>query len=127
MSTLAIVIVAVAAVLLLFFIGGIAAAGRRERLHREDYARHLAEADRALEEARAADKGWDRGVLEEAARRALSKERSGWSYEALDLVLVDDRPGVADDRAHFRASGADGEARVVLVRRGDHWAAERVE
>ena len=34
----------------------------------------------------------------------------------LHLVLVDDRPGVEEDRAHFGAAGGDGEVRVVLAR-----------
>jgi hypothetical protein len=42
-------------------------------------------------------------------------------------VLVDDRPGVSEDRAHFMAVGADGAARVILAREGDRWIAERVE
>jgi hypothetical protein len=42
-------------------------------------------------------------------------------------VLVDDRPGIEEDRAHFVAVGPDGRARVILAREGDRWIAERVE
>jgi hypothetical protein len=127
MSALAIVLIVVAVIVLVFFLGGIAGSARRARLHQAEYQRHLAEADRALEQARAADKGWDRGLMEEVARRAIAGERAGWSYDSLDLVLVDDRPGVTEDRAHFLARGADGEARVVLTRRDEGWVADRVE
>jgi hypothetical protein len=124
MSTLGIVLIAVAAVLLLLLIGGFAGAARRRNHHASHYERNLAEADRALEQARAADKGWDRDVLEAAARQALEQEKPGWPYSELALVLVDDRPGISEDRAHFVASGEDGETRVVLARRESGWAVE---
>jgi hypothetical protein len=127
MSTLGIVLIAVAAVLLLLFLGGLSGAARRGRRREPQRARHVAEADRALEHARAADRGWDRSALEAAARDALSSERGGWTYEELVLVLVDDRPGVEADRAHFVASGAEGEARVILARGESGWALERIE
>jgi cbb3-type cytochrome oxidase subunit 3 len=127
MSTLGIILIVIAAVLVLLFIGGLIGAARRQQRGQSDYSLHLAEADRALEQARAADKGWDRPVLEAAAREALAAERPGWPYDELALVLVDDKPGVAEDRAHFVASGGDGEARVVLARRNGNWALERVE
>jgi hypothetical protein len=127
MSTLGIILIVIGAVLLLLFIGGLIGASRRLQRGESDYSRHLAEADRALEQARAVDKGWDKPVLEAAAREALAAERPGWPYDELALVLVDDKPGVAEDRAHFVASGGDGEARVVLARRNGGWALERVE
>jgi hypothetical protein len=126
-STLAIVLIAAAAVIALIFVGGLIATRRRDRLQRESYARHLEAADRALEAARAADKGWDRDLLHDAARRALKEQRPDASYDSLDLVLVDDRPGISEDRAHFLADGPDGEARVVLSRRGSGWVAERLD
>jgi hypothetical protein len=127
MSTLGIILIAIAGVLVLFFLGGLVGAARRRRHGESSYTRHLAEADRALEQARAADKGWDRPVLEAAVRDALASERAGWPYDELALVLVDDKPGVTEDRAHFVASGSEGEARVVLTRRDSGWAVERVE
>jgi hypothetical protein len=65
--------------------------------------------------------------MEEACRRALSDQRPDFGYDRLQLVLVDDQPGVEEDRAHFIAAGGDGEARIVLSRSGDHWGAESVE
>ena len=127
MSTLGIVLIAVAGVLVLLLLGGLSGAVRRRRRDEPERARHVMEADRALEHARAADRGWDRSALEAAARDALAGERRGWNYEELVLVLVDDRPGVEEDRAHFVASGDEGEARVILARRESGWALERIE
>lgn len=127
MSTLAIVLIIVAVVLVAVFVGGLAAARSRERAGAGDYSRHVAAADRALEAARAVDRGWDRALLEEAARTALRERRPDFAYDDLALILVDDRPGVTEDRAQFAAIGRDGEARVVLVRGEQGWGAERVE
>ncbi len=127
MSTLGIILIAIGAVLLLLLAGGFAGAARRRGREESQYDHNLAEADRALEQARASDKGWDRSLLETAARDALAGERPGWQYRELVLVLVDDKPGTAEDRAHFMASGDSGEARVVLARRDSGWALERVE
>ena len=126
-STLGIVLIAIAAVILLLLAGGYAASRRRDRAGDRDYARRVGEADRALATARAADRGWDRERLEAAARRALEAERPGFEAERLDLVLVDDRPGVEEDRAHLVAGGREGEFSLVLRRRGDDWLLERLE
>jgi hypothetical protein len=126
MSTLAIVLIVVAVILVLMFIGGLVVA--RRRLADPDYYRHLEEAEQMLEQARATDRGWDRDLLHAAARAALQSERPGKSWPQLELVLVEDRPGVEEDRAHMMASGPDGRARVVLMRRPDgEWVHERVE
>ena len=88
----------------------------------------MAEADSALQQAAALDRGWNRESMLATARDALSRERPDWSYEDLHLVLVDDRPGVDEDRAQFVAVAGDGqEARVVLAREGDVWHAESVD
>jgi len=126
MSALAIVLIVIGAVLLLLFVGGYV--GARRRANRPEVAEHIRHADQALEQARATDRGWDRPLLEEAARAALEKERPGEVFDSIDLVLVDDRPGVVDDTAHLVGRGAGGEVRVVLSRReGGEWFADRVE
>jgi type II secretory pathway pseudopilin PulG len=126
-SALAIVLIVLGAILVLLFIGGVITARRRARAREEDLALSLARADQALEAARAADKGWERVVLEEAVRTILAEERPGWRYDRLDLVLVDDRPGVTEDRAHFLATGAHDEVRLVLTRLNGGWIAKIVE
>ena len=47
--------------------------------------------------------------MEDTARRALARAHPGREFTDLDLVLVDDRPGVHEDRAHFEAT--DGRRR----------------
>src|SRR4051794_4942492 len=106
MSPLAIVLIVLGAVVLLLLAGGVLTARRRDRAREPHYARRVAEADQALERARAVDRGWDREVMEQAAHRAVAEARPGWSYSGLQLVLVDDRPGVDEDRAHFLCSGS---------------------
>jgi hypothetical protein len=126
-STLAIVLIVVGAVVLLAFILGLLGARARDRRQAPSYEEHVAAADAALEEARAADKGWHREAMEQVARAALEEARPGWKYRDLHLILVDDRPGIGEDRAHFMAVADDGEARVIMAREGDGWVAERVE
>lgn len=126
MSTLAIVLIVIGAILLLLFLGGFV--GARRRANRPEVAEHIRHADQALERARASDRGWDKDLMEQAARSALEEHRPGSSWDAIHLVLVDDRPGVTDDTAHFVGSGPDGQARVVLSRReGGEWFTEQVE
>ncbi len=90
-------------------------------------ARNITDADRALEHARAEDKGWDRPALEAAARDAITAGRPGWAYDELALVLVDDRPGIEQDRAHFVASGGGESARVILARTDAGWSVEQID
>jgi hypothetical protein len=127
MSVLAIVLVAGGIVILLVLVGGFVAVRRRARTELESgaFEESLMAADQALEEARAADKGWDRTQLEEAARRAIEEARPGSEYD-LHLVLVDDHPGVTEDRAQFLAVG-DDRVRVTLARRDEGWVPERIE
>jgi|EndMetStandDraft_8_1072994.scaffolds.fasta_scaffold53730_1 hypothetical protein len=126
LSTLGLIFLIGAGVLVLFFIGGLIAVYVRSQREAPVYAEHVREADQALEVARAGDRGWDRDVMEGVVRSALSAERPDFSYAGLHLVLVEDRPGKDEDRAHFMAVGDGGEARVVLGRQGGDWVAESV-
>jgi hypothetical protein len=112
MELILIIIAGLVVLAVLFFVGGVIVSRRR----RPDWSEHVAQADQALEAARAADRGWERGLLDLAARQALESQRPGWQYSDLHLVLVDDKPGMEEDKAHFVAAGGDGEARVVLAR-----------
>ena len=118
-----IVLIVIGAVLILLFVGGFVASRR----HTKDWSEHVAQAERALEAALATDRGWDRELLHRAARSALGTERPGCDYPDLHIVLVDDRPGVEQDRAHLVAVGPEGEARVVLAREASGgWRVESV-
>jgi hypothetical protein len=128
MSTLAIVLIVVGVIVLVAVILGFLGAQRRDRMRAAHWEQHVRAADAALAEAAATDRGWQREVMEQAARAALTEMRPDWAPRDLLLVLVDDKPGVDEDRAHFVAVSEDGgEARVVLARQGDLWVAERVE
>ena len=127
LSTLGIIFIALGLLVLLFFIAGLLGARARDRRQAGSYAEHVANADAALEQARASDRGWHREAMEGAARTAISEARGDWDFADLHLVLVDDRPGTEEDRAHFVAVAPDRECRVVLAREGDRWVAERVE
>lgn len=127
-STFAIILIVLAGIVALLLVLGFVGAAARDRRQAGVWAEHVADADSALEAARASDKGWHRESMEQAARAALEESRPGWPYSDLHLVLVDDRPGIDEDRAHFVAVADGGEeARVVLTRQGDRWSAERVE
>ena len=126
MSILVIVLLVLAAILVVVFVGGLLGARRRDEVQAPAYARHLAEADHALEAARAADRGWDRQLMEQAVSLALEKAHPGVEFERVDLVLVDDRPGVEEDRAQFEAAAGDRRVRVVLARGEAGWYAEQV-
>ena len=128
MSTLAIVLIVIGVIVAIFIVLGFLGARARDRRQAGTWAEHVAQADSALEQARAADRGWDPAVMEAAARSAIGESRPGWAYGDLYLVLVDDRPGTDEDCAHYVAVGDSGdEARVVLAREGDRWSAERVD
>jgi hypothetical protein len=126
-DVLAVIAIVLGAAVVALFIGGYLARQRHDRRYAGTYARNLEEADSALETARAADRGWDREVLEQAARRALGEARAGWEPERFEIVLVDDRPGMTEDRAHLVALKGDDRVRIVLSRHeGGHWSGQVV-
>lgn len=128
MSTLAIVLIVLGVIVLIAVVLGLLGARARDRYQASTWMRSVAEADAALEQARAEDKGWDREAMSIAARAALAESRPGWTFDELLLVLVDDRPGVEEDRAHFVAlRGSDEETHVVLARQADRWVAESID
>jgi hypothetical protein len=126
MSVIAVILIVLAVLLVVLFAGGLVIS--RRRLDRQDFSADVARADRALESARAEDRGWNRQLLHDAARQALLSERPGFDWSSLELVLVDDRPGVKEDRAHLMAAGEQQSVRVVLARDAQgQWLAERVD
>jgi len=128
MSTLAVILIVLGVIVLIAVILGLLGARERDRRRAGHWEEHVRSADAALAHAAASDRGWQRERMEDAARAALAEGRPGWDYGLLHLVLVDDRPGIEEDRAHFVAVGESGdEARVVLSRQGDSWVAEQVD
>jgi hypothetical protein len=128
MSTLAIVLIVANVILVIAVISGFLGMRARDRQQAGHWEEHVRSADAALAHAAATDRGWQRETMEQAVRAALTELRPDWSPRELFLILVDDKPGIEEDRAHFVAIGESGEeTRVVLARQGDLWVAERVE
>jgi len=128
MSVLAIVLIIVGVTVLFALFLGYLGTRARDRHQAGSWEAHVRSADAALAHAAASDRGWQRELMEAAARDALSESRPGWTYGGLHLVLVDDRPGIDEDRAHFVAVADGGdEARVILSRQGDRWVAESID
>ena len=126
MSTLATVLIVAGVLVVLLFVGGVLGARKRDRQVAPDFQRHLEQADRALEVARAGDRGWDPVVLEQTVQEALARSHPGATFESVHLVLVEDQPGVHNDRAHYEAHGGDRRVRVVLSRDDSGWHGETV-
>jgi hypothetical protein len=119
-STFAIVLIVVVAVLVLLIVGGVVANARRTRDEAGDMRATLREADHALAQARAEDRGWERSALEAAAREAFAA-RSPADVRELQLLKVVDRPGTEHDQALFRVITDAGSEEVLLARHGDEW------
>ena len=100
--------------------GGIIARNRQLASTRPAFERALAQVEQDLVAAAASDRGWDRSVLEAAARQIVA-ERFGSDPEELTLVEVIDKPGTDQDQAVFTAHVGGKPERVVLGRREGDW------
>jgi hypothetical protein len=119
-STLAIIVVVVVVLLLLLIVGGTVANGRRARAEAGGLRATLLEADHALAQARAEDRGWERAALEAAVREAFAV-RSPIDVRELQLLKVIDRPGTDQDQCLFRVVTDVGSEEILLGRHGDSW------
>jgi hypothetical protein len=100
--------------------GGIFARNRQLARSRPAFERALAQVEHDLAAAAASDRGWDRTLLEAAARR-ISAEQFGAEPEELTLVEVIDKPGTEQDQAVFEVKTGSDRRRVVLGRRDGDW------
>ena len=125
METWEIIVLAVVAVIVLLAVGG--AVARRRQLERSQgrFNESLAQVNRDLAAAHAQDNGWERSLLEDAARQAYASERGSDPAE-LELVQVIDRPGTDDDHAVF-SCGPEARERLTLGRRDGQWVLEALE
>lgn len=121
MDTWLIIVIAVAAVLLLLAVGGAIATSRRTRAQDATLLAAVAEVNDALAAAHAEDKGWEPGRLRAAAEAAFAERHPGVEPDSLTLVHVDDRPGIAEDRAIFKVVAGGAAHELVLGREGDAW------
>src|SRR3954449_7880507 len=103
MSTLAIVLIVFGVIVVSALILGFLGIRARDRRQAGHWEKHVRAADAALADAAATDRGWQRETMEQAARAALTEMRPDWQARDLMLVLVDDKPGTDEDRAHFVA------------------------
>jgi type II secretory pathway pseudopilin PulG len=122
MNALETIVLIIVVVLALLVAGGLIASDRRAKAGRGELRRRLREADRALADARAQDRGWERSVMEAAVREAFA-QRSPAEPQELLLLQVLDRPGIDDDEAIFRVVTDAGAEDVHLVRRAGDWVA----
>ena len=120
MSVIAIIIVVFVLLVILLSVGGFIASRRRAERGQDDLLVAVREADQALALARASDRGWERAVLEAAAREAFAA-RSPVEVRELLLMRVVDRPGTEEDQALFRVVTDVGSEEILLVRQGGAW------
>ncbi len=102
--------------------GGIIARSQQLKRSRPAFERNLAQVQRDLVAAAAADRGWDREHLEAAARR-IGAEQLGSEPDELTLLEVLDRPGTDQDEAVFEVRAGGQRHRLVLGRRDGEWVA----
>jgi type II secretory pathway pseudopilin PulG len=121
-TTFEIVLLVVIVLIAVMVTGGYIASNRRAAARERKLLDQLQTADSALAQAHAEDKGWDRALLEAAARDAVTERFAGAQVRAMHLVQVVDRPGIEEDEAVFRVVTDGGEQDVRLGRREDGWA-----
>jgi hypothetical protein len=122
-NALEIIILVLVVLVIALAIGGYVASGRRQRADRGTLDAELEAANAALAVAHLGDKGWERALLEEAAKAAFA-QRSAAEVRELQLVQVVDRPGTEDDQAVFRVITDHGSEYLHLDRHGDAWVAK---
>jgi hypothetical protein len=115
-------LIIVIVVLILLAAGGILARSQQLKRSRPAFERNLAQVERDLVAAAAADRGWDREHLEAAARR-IGSEQLGSEPEELTLIEVLDRPGTDQDEAVFDVRAGGQRHRLVLGRKDGDWIA----
>lgn len=119
MATWLIIVIAVFAILV---VGGMIARARQLQRTRPEFERTLAKVDHDLAAAAAKDRGWDRELLEAAARR-ICAEKHGAEPDELTLIEVIDLPGTDQDQAVFEVKLGGRRHTVTLGRREGDWVA----
>jgi hypothetical protein len=122
-NALAIVLIVLLALIVVLALGGIAASGRRAAAREASLRRQIAAANEALALARAQDHGWDRDLLDAAARAAFAERCPGQTVEEVLLVQITDLPGTDEDVAVFRCRSGTLEQTITLGRQEGAWVA----
>ncbi len=121
-SVLAIVLIAVAVLVFALFLGGLAGARRRAATTEVALREQLERVNGQLALAHAQDKGWDRALMEAAARDAHAS-RGGGPVDQLELIQVVDLPGTDSDEAVFRCHSGGEVTELTLGRADGMWVA----
>ena len=125
---LIVVLVVLALLIVLLAIGGYVAVRRRERRGEPAFRVAVEEANRKLAAAHAEDKGWDPAGLREAAARLFEEQHPDAGVRDMQLIAVEDLPGIDEDRAVFRFDTDDDRVHHLTVgRTPDGWALEQLD
>jgi hypothetical protein len=113
--------------IVLLAVGGVIARNRQLERTRGRFDENLAQVNEDLAAAHAADRGWARDTLDEAARAAWAQERPGEEAESLMLVQIVDNPGTDEDKAVYEVAAGGRTQRLTLGRRDGAWIHEALE
>jgi hypothetical protein len=113
--------------IVLLAVGGVIARNRQLERTRGRFDENLAQVNEDLAAAHAADRGWARDTLDEAARAAWAQERPGEEPEQLMLVQIVDNPGTDEDKAVYEVAAGGRTQRLTLGRRDGAWIHEALE
>jgi hypothetical protein len=113
-------------VLVVLAVGGMIARSIYLRRSEAEFRERLHRANRDLAEASVQDRGWDREILESAARRIFAEQRG---HEPSELLLVEviDRPGTEEDAAVFRCETEGKREMLRLGREAGEWRLEDLD
>lgn len=128
MSTWLEILIAVVVLLLIALaVGGVIARNRQLERTRGRFDEHLAQVNQDLAAAHAADRGWAREALDEAARAAWTQVRPGEEPGDFTLVQIVDNPGTDEDKAIYEVAAGSHTHRLTLGRRDGAWVHEALE
>ena len=111
--------------LVVLAVGGFFARRALTRRTESQFRARLQQANHDRAESAAEDRGWDRALLESAARRIYAEQR-GAEPAVLLLTEVLDRPGTDEDSAVFRVEGEGRKETLTLGRRDGDWVHEKL-
>jgi hypothetical protein len=106
--------------IVLLAVGGVIARNRQLERTRGRFDHNLAQVNEDLAAAHAADRGWARDTLDEAARAAWAQARPGEEAESLMLVQI-------VDKAVYEVAAGGRTQRLTLGRRDGAWIHEALE